>query len=332
MHTRRNYRATLISLVVLALVVVFSAWGTARASLPAEDAPLAFFGKVVDSGGEPIADAEVIASSWHLDEDEPYIADSWAETDSQGRYEFRLPPGDYIISARTPRHKASSTPELHFDGTTAVQKDFVLKNVPSTYLGIKVSPTSLSNYGDSTKIAGRLRVGSSTGAVLPNQQVRVQKYTSSGWRTVKTLTTSATGYVSWTTAPRSKTKYRLRYRGQDSEYGPAKSAAVTVSPKAYLSAPSAARYGVRAYKLKSYLKPRHKAGSYPVRMYRWKYVGGKWVSYGYVRAKAYDYSTYSKVKVKHRFPSKGKWRIKAIHPEDSRHLKSKSSYTYLTVR
>lgn len=82
-----------------------------------------------------------------------------------------------------------------------------------------------------------------------------------------------------------------------------------------------------------YLKPRHAAGSYPVRIYRWRKEAGKWKAYGYLSAKAQDYATYTKYSRKLRFEKSGAWRIRAYHPADSTHrARWSSSYDYVTVR
>ena len=79
------------------------------------------------------------------------------------------------------------------------------------------------------------------------------------------------------------------------------------------------------------LKPRHTRGTKPVRIYRYKKVGAKWVNKGYVKATAYDYKGYTRYKAKVKLTSKGTWRLRAYAPADSRHVKAWSS-GYDTVR
>lgn len=83
-----------------------------------------------------------------------------------------------------------------------------------------------------------------------------------------------------------------------------------------------------------YLEPKHTAGSYPVRIYKYKKVSGKWKSYGYVNAKA---STVNDSKSKYArslcLPSTGSWRLRAYAPADSRHAATWSTgYDYVTVK
>ena len=68
-----------------------------------------------------------------------------------------------------------------------------------------------------------------------------------------------------------------------------KPAATVYTPRA----PSTMSHS-RYYTIYGYLKPRQTAGSYPGRIYKYRYVSGHWKSYGYVSAKASNYSTYTK--------------------------------------
>ncbi len=82
-----------------------------------------------------------------------------------------------------------------------------------------------------------------------------------------------------------------------------------------------------------YLKLRHTKGTYPVRIYRYRYVKGKWKSYSYVKAKASNYSTYTKYTARMKLPYRGKWRLRAYHRGDARHPGTWSStYDSVTVK
>jgi hypothetical protein len=106
--------------------------------------------------------------------------------------------------------------------------------------------------------------------------------------------------------------------------------------KAKLTAASAKRTTTRTYLLSGKLTPHHKAGSWPVRIYRWRYVNGRYKAYGYKNAKAYTiYDSYGRpltqYKLLHKFPYAGRWRLQAYH-SDSGHATTKSSYSYVSVR
>jgi hypothetical protein len=88
-----------------------------------------------------------------------------------------------------------------------------------------------------------------------------------------------------------------------------------------------------SYTVRGYLKPRHTAGTKPVRIYKWKRLsGGTWESRGYKLASVYDYSTYSRYKASVSFSSAGRWRVRAYHPKDATHRARWSKYyDYVTV-
>lgn len=89
----------------------------------------------------------------------------------------------------------------------------------------------------------------------------------------------------------------------------------------------------RSYTVYGYLKPRHTAGSYPVRIYRYRLVGRVWRSYGYVTARASNVRTYTRYTRSVRLPYAGKWRLRAFAPADARHTDAWSAgYDYVTVR
>ncbi|PKQ16760.1 MAG: hypothetical protein CVT67_03025 [Actinobacteria bacterium HGW-Actinobacteria-7] len=122
-------------------------------------------------------------------------------------------------------------------------------------------------------------------------------------------------------------------------HGRAKEGTYTLScavlPKARVGTPVAPRRMSKSkyYSVYGSLRPRHTKGSYPVRIYKYRYVGGAWKSGGYVKAKASNYSSYTKYARSIRLPYAGKWRLRAYAPADSSHAASWSSgYDYVTVR
>ena len=89
----------------------------------------------------------------------------------------------------------------------------------------------------------------------------------------------------------------------------------------------------RSYTVTSTLKPRHAAGTSPVRIYTYRYVSGKWRSNGYVKAMASDVRTYTRCTGKVKLPLKGTWRLRAYAPADTYHKATWSrGYDYVTVR
>jgi len=130
---------------------------------------------------------------------------------------------------------------------------------------------------------------------------------------------------------------RFRYAG-DTSTASSISRAIVALPKAYLTRPSApspvSRY--TTFTSRGYLKPRHTAGTYPVRIYAERYERQhngtyKWVLRVSKTARAYDYSSYTKYAARLRLPYRGKWRIRARH-SDAGHYATYSSWRYVTVR
>lgn len=127
---------------------------------------------------------------------------------------------------------------------------------------------------------------------------------------------------------------RFRFIGE-SAYAPVAGPVVKIYPKAYLTNPVAPTYTYRnrGFTTYGYLKPRHTAGSYPVRIYKYRYVSGVWKSYGYVTAKASNYSSYTKYIKALSLPYAGRWRLRTYAPADSGHVATWSSgYDYVTVK
>jgi hypothetical protein len=82
------------------------------------------------------------------------------------------------------------------------------------------------------------------------------------------------------------------------------------------------------------LKPWHKPGSKPVRIYRYRKIGRVWKRSGPpVSATVSDHGTYSRYAARIRLAKKGSWRLRAWAPADAEHAATWSSgYEYVTVR
>ena len=89
----------------------------------------------------------------------------------------------------------------------------------------------------------------------------------------------------------------------------------------------------KSYSVTGTLKPHHAAGAYPLRIYKYHYVSGKWKDCGYVKARASDFADYSKCSCKVKLALKGKWRLRAQAPADGFHARTWSrGYAYVTVK
>ncbi len=89
----------------------------------------------------------------------------------------------------------------------------------------------------------------------------------------------------------------------------------------------------KSYTVYGSLKPRHAAGTKPVKVYKYRKVSGHWKGYGYVWAKAYDYKSDSRYKASVKLTKKGSWRLRAYAPADAGHFSAWSpKFDYVTVK
>lgn len=177
------------------------------------------------------------------------------------------------------------------------------------------------------------------GAPIPGAAVVFERQAGASWIAVGTALTDAQGTAAVSTVPynKAKTVYRARYAGDQGNVGSV-SSAVVVIPQVYVSNPSApsTMYRRRAAVVSGYLKSRHTAGTYPVKVQAWAWnkTKGQWVSMGIRNAKASNYSSYTKYTVT--FTPSGaatKWRFRALAIADSQHAATWSSgYKYVTVK
>lgn len=206
--------------------------------------------------------------------------------------------------------------------------------VQRTSISLSSGSSSPLPYGSTFSIEGILKGG---GTGLSGQSVILQSAAPGGAYTDTSLrvVTAADGTFTFSVKPMRKTRYRVRFAG-DAEYSPSVAAAISVTPRAWVGTPKApltmSRTGYRT--VYGYLMPRHRSGTYPVRIYCWKQTAsGSWKSYGYVKAKATNYDNYSKYAKSMGLPYRGKWRLRAYAPADSLHGAAWSSgYDYVMVK
>jgi len=130
-----------------------------------------------------------------------------------------------------------------------------------------------------------------------------------------------------------KTWYMVVYEGTDISSTNAQTVAFGCYASIYNPSAPSTMYVNRSKTVYSYLKPRHTAGTYPVRIYKYKKVNGSWRSYGYVKAKAQNYSDFTKCVASVKLPSKGSWRLRAYAVADASHAATWSKgYDYVTVK
>lgn len=211
--------------------------------------------------------------------------------------------------------------------------------MPNVYAAtlVKSSPTialsapSTIAYGGTATVSGSLKWG--TGALAERKVSLEYSYDNSTWSPWKTVTTNSSGAFVASAKPIKKTYYRAKFAG-DAAFASKPSASTAVLPNVYLSRPTFGRSTLTlgtTYKARGYLKPRHTAGTYPVKIAAYRYSSGK---YRYVKtysAKAFDYSSYTKYVKSIKLPAKGKWRLRAVYPASATNATTYSSWRYVTV-
>lgn len=224
------------------------------------------------------------------------------------------------------------------DGNWSAVKTITFSVKASTYLSISGNQTL--SYGKSGTISGYLKHGSSAATGQRVYLQRLSGRTSGSWVDVGSKWTDSSGKVSFYISAGSsgynytKTYYRLRYAGSSLYVSASPSSSRYMDPKAYLGKPWSSKKTVKAkktYTWYSYIKPRHSSGSKPVKLQFQYKKNGKWRTYKTVSAKAYNYSSYSRVKVKVKLYRKASWRVRAYH-DDAGHAKSYSSWRYFKVK
>jgi VCBS repeat-containing protein len=201
----------------------------------------------------------------------------------------------------------------------------------TSQLTVTSGSKTLAAYGIAYTLSGALTDG--TGP-LAGEVVTVQSSTSTtGFvDTALVATTTADGSFSFAVTPRDRTYYRVSLAGLTGIRSSAVSDYVRVLPRAKVTPPVApAMYAKKSAVVKGSLMPRHKSGTRPVRIYKWRYVSGRWKKYGYVNAKVSDSSAGSRYKATVTLPYAGKWRLRAYSVADANHASSWSA-GYVSVK
>jgi len=167
-------------------------------------------------------------------------------------------------------------------------------------------------------------------AKLPSKQVALQRsYNGSTWTTV-TAPISATGDYSVALKVYQNSYFRWIYRG-DTGTAPSVSPTKLVKSYAYLTRPAVPTRVVpgRSYTFSGILRPKHTAGTSPVRVQFQYYYRGKWRTDSYlnVRIRNHKDGISSEYRYADSYP-KGvprAWRVRAIHA-DANHVTTTTSW------
>ncbi len=266
--------------------------------------------------------------------------------EQDGSYRLaRLAPGSYKVGVAAADHvpgyyggtgglASAQSITVEADHTTA-EVDVTLEGLPE----VRLRAPSIVRYGGLAMLSVKLT--DVFGNRLSGRWVAFDQSTDGvNWGPLGMVLTDSSGSA----AVMSPSLYWRRYyrarlveEDPDVEFA---SLAIGVKPKTYVSNPIAPSKISRRryYTVYGYLKPRHSAGGYPVRIYKWRQTAsGRWKSYGYVYGKARDYTasgrTYTKYARAIRLPYAGRWRLRAYTPADSLHAATWSGgYDYVRVK
>lgn len=207
---------------------------------------------------------------------------------------------------------------------------------------VSISAPLSVKYGAAATVKGTLRT--SADRLLSGQKVTLQvSKDGKSWSDQRTTLTDANGAYSMKTNDLTSARYvRVRYSATKA-YAGSTSPVKIVKPKVLFSdSPRFSTYAHtfgKGYSAWGFIKPKHAAGSTQIKVKAYRYEKKADGTYAYVYKKTYltkitnpEGSAYSKYKGTVKLPSKGKWRLRAYHAEDSKNAKSYSAYRYVTVR
>ena len=171
---------------------------------------------------------------------------------------------------------------------------------PDPASAITLSTASYSSLGYGYAFRHRRGVQERRGRRVGQQVILESKSTAAGasYQQVASQTTGAGGTFSFIQRPVSKTYYRVRFPAAGGTRPRRRNAGSTRHPRCTCARPSRRppMYRTRYYTIYGWLKPRHVAGTYPVRIDKWRYgLGHVEKLRQYANAKASNYSSLHEV-------------------------------------
>jgi phage baseplate assembly protein gpV len=221
-----------------------------------------------------------------------------------------------VTAAHTYEHAGDYTATLTVTGAGGLSAS-ATSNVRVTDAStLTLSAPSPSAYASAT-LSGRLRTAGGDGIGAAALKVQSSR-DGTTWAAIADAVTRADGSYTAKVAPTRTTHYRVRFAGRDL-HANAMSTGRIVKPRVYLTVPAAPATVRRGalFTASGFLRPRHTPGTYPVTIACYRYEAGQWKLRKTVRAKASDYSSYTRYRVSLSLGSRGSWRIKAHHAADT---------------
>jgi hypothetical protein len=179
------------------------------------------------------------------------------------------------------------------------------------------------------------------GAPLPGGVLKLQRLSGSAWQNASLAVTGADGAATLLYLPETTTTLRLVFTppaGQPAgrEYRGARSGTVTLAPQVALSVPKMPPLADEGdlITVTGDLDPAHPAGAHSVQLvFQRRGAGGAWVSKLTVDALNRDGTGSSATRyVGHVRLTPGAWRVQAVHPADTDHAETVTSWRSFTVQ
>jgi hypothetical protein len=249
----------------------------------------------------------------------------WSRNAGRGDYPGRLTytapaAGTYYVSVS------------HYEG----KGDYTLTYERGRLTTLSLTGPSTVAYKGSGTLKGKLSV---VGAgVLAGKKVAIQAKPAgaTSWSSAGTADTDQYGNWFKSVKPSKRTQYRAVFAGEPNVYfGAPPSTIKTISPKAYLTAPTAPKtaYKNRYFTTTGYLKPRPGSASVKIKAYKYDTSKKKYVLKKTYTAKLKKYSsTTTKYSARVRFTSRGTWKLVAYTPASVQNAATTSAGRYRRVR
>ena len=266
---------------------------------------------VLATATDTVSGVDVSTWSWSLD------GGSW----QTGAVATISAPGRHTIAFRA-RDNA---------GNVSERSNSILVTKASRVL---VSPTPASvSWQAWASVSGDVTGTPGASTFGPTEVVLETRTSTSGsWSRTASAMVSADGRFAMRFKPLVRTYYRVRFVGNEVVRGSVSSIG-SIAPRVSLTMPGVTPFAPKAgvtLMLSGRLAPAHSTGI-RLRMER-QLASGAWTKPQWVRAKMTSGGKEASIYRATARLSRGRWRIRAYHPDDGRHAATYSSSRYVTVR
>jgi len=220
--------------------------------------------------------------------------------------------------------------------TTALSEDLFLFRARSQVKWVTPSTFITPYYSTRTISAKLAEFYGEPNTIIPDTPVDVSRSDDGvTWVKVGSTRSDFNGVVKWSVREKRRAFYRFEVVA-DPEFwvAPKVSSVRKVMPRAGLSIPSAPKTYKRGVTFSSVgsLKPRHTAGTYPVKVKAYRWNGKIWRLVYTFKGKASNSTDgFSKYTAKVNLARAGKWRLHAEHV-DATHALTKTGYRFVTIK